>query len=215
VSDSGSNDGGRESECPLERLGETNILVQDFRAGDPASFPELFERVTPALCAWVELRLRRESARRTEAQDILQEVWLRALQSFHTYDVRRSFRAWLLGIAKNVLLQSYAQRTVAFSLSPEAHPSSGGAPQLVDQATSIVTRLAKGDSFKGFMDFVDELGPEEQALLLYCGIEGYTSAQAATRLGISVEAATKRWQVLRARLKQNAGLEALAATILG
>lgn len=214
MSASGSNHGEQEPELTLERLGETNILARGFRAGRSASFPELFERVTPALRAWIELRLRRESARRIDAQDILQEVWLRALQGFDTYDAQRSFRAWLLGIAKNVLLQSHAQRTVAFSLSPDAHPSSGGAPQLTDEATSIFTRLAKDDSFKGFMDFVDGLEPEEQALLLYCGIEGYSCAQAAARLGISSEATNKRWQVLRARLKQNSGLEALAATIL-
>jgi len=196
-------------------LGETNILARRFRAGNPASFPELFERVTPALCAWVELRLRRESGKRTEAQDVLQEVWLRALQGFQTYDAQRSFRAWILGIAKNVLLQSYARRTVPFSLSPDAHPSSmSGAPQVVDEATSIVTRLAKDDSFQGFMDFVDGLEPEEQSLLLYCGIEGYSCAQASARLGISAEATAKRWQALRARLKQNSAIESLAVTIL-
>lgn len=189
--------------------------MSGFRAGNPASFPQLFERVTPALCAWVELRLRRESGKRTEAQDVLQEVWLRALQAFETYDAQRSFRAWILGIAKNVLLQSYAKRTVAFSLSPDAHPSSMGcAPEPADQVTSIVTRLAKTDSFQSFLNFVDELEPEEQALLLYCGIEGYSCAQASARLEISAETTTKRWQTLRARLKQNSAIEALAMTIL-
>ena len=214
-----SGDGGREDvrEDVIEQLGRTNVLARKYRAGDPGSFPALFERITPALIAWVELRLRSDGSRRVDAQDVLQDVWLRALEGFDGYDSSRSFRAWILGIAKNTLLQCYARRTAAFSLSPS--PDSGastraGEPKLLDQGTSIVTRLAKDDSFRAFMRFVDELDEEERALLLYCGIEGYSCAQAAARLQISSDTAGKRWQVLRARLRDNTAMKSLATAIL-
>ena len=54
-----------------------------------------------------------------------------------------------------------------------------------------------------------DLAMDERNLVLYCGLEGYSCAQAAARLGISPEAATKRWQKLRERMRESGALRAL------
>lgn len=194
-------------------LGRTEELGRAARAGDQASFAELFERVMPALYVWTQLRLRRGSRGAVEIQDLLQEVWFRALQGFQGYDPSRSFRAWILGIAKNVLLQSYAKRSALPLAASAAASSNASAPGIPDSVTSVSLRLAKDEAIGGFLAYMDALEPDERALLLYCGIEEYTCLQAATRLGISADAATKRWQALRARIRANAALAALASTL--
>ena len=51
-----------------------------------------------------------------------------------------------------------------------------------------------------FLARVRELGEDEQSLTILCGLEGLGCDQAAKRLGISQEAAVKRWQRLRCDL---------------
>jgi hypothetical protein len=44
-------------------------------------------------------------------------------------------------------------------------------------------------------------------LVIHCGLEGVPCTLAATRLGLGAEAATKRWQRLRSRLRTSAFAE--------
>src|SRR6187551_1373845 len=78
----------------------------DERPG-PATFEELYIEVAPALYAWAELRIRPEMRRNVDPQDVVQEVWLRAVKKHASFDPAvMHFRAWILAIAKNVLLES-------------------------------------------------------------------------------------------------------------
>jgi RNA polymerase sigma factor (sigma-70 family) len=71
----------------------------------------------------------------------------------------------------------------------------------VDEATSVTRRLARDEAVRDFQAYLKELPAEDQDLVLHVGIEGLTNAEAARRLGISPDAATKRWQRLRAHLR--------------
>lgn len=188
----------------------TDDLGQQARAGDEDSFRRLFERLGPTLYAWTRLRLRGRAGSESDVQDVLQEVWLRALQGFASYDPARSFRAWILGIAKHVVLQRHEKgaREVRLPSAAGTVESRAGL-QLADSVTSVSLRLARDDAVQRFLVHVDHLEEEERLLVLYCGLEELPLSEAAARLGIKLEAATKRWQTLRARLRQNGMLQAL------
>ena len=51
-----------------------------------------------------------------------------------------------------------------------------------------------------FLERVQALGEDELALLNACGLEGLNSVEAGLRLGISADAAKKRWQRLRGEI---------------
>jgi RNA polymerase sigma-70 factor (ECF subfamily) len=191
----------------LASAGRTQFLAGAASAGEMRHFEELFERVTPALRAWLTLRA---PHRRVDAQDLLQEVWLRALQAFGTYDPARSFRAWILGIAKNVLLQSLA-RPAQRSLDAGSSTSSGCA--VPDQATSLGRRFSRDEALELFLARVERMEPDERALLVYCGLEEYSAPQAARRLGLNAEATAKRWQTLRTRLRDDPAMNRVAASL--
>jgi RNA polymerase sigma-70 factor (ECF subfamily) len=191
----------------LASAGRTQYLAGAASAGDMRHFEELFERVTPALSAWLTLRAPR---RRAEPQDLLQEVWLRALQGFASYDPARSFRGWILGIAKNVLLQSLA-RPAQNSLDAGHSTSSGSA--VPDQATSLGRRFSRNEALELFLARVERLEPDERALLIYCGLEQYSAPEAARRLGLGADATAKRWQTLRARLRGDPAMNRIADSL--
>lgn len=198
-----------EHDQELASAGRTQFLAGAASAGEMRHFEELFERVTPALQAWLALRAPR--GRGLDAQDLLQEIWLRALQNFGTYDAARSFRAWILGIAKNVLLQSLARPA---SRSLDGASSTGSGFVVPDQATSLGRRFSRDEALELFLARVERLQPDERALLVYCGLEQYSAPEAARRLGLGAEATAKRWQTLRARLRDDPAMNKVAASLL-
>jgi DNA-directed RNA polymerase specialized sigma24 family protein len=71
--------------------------------------------------------------------------------------------------------------------------------------------LARDEALAAFLGRVREMEPTDRELLVYCGLEGSSCSIAATRLGISLEAATKRWQRLRSDLRTSTWLRDLLA----
>ncbi len=70
--------------------------------------------------------------------------------------------------------------------------------EVADTATSATQRASRSDALRCFLERALALSEEEQMLTMLCGLEGFSSREAAERLNISEEAATKRWQRLRA-----------------
>jgi len=189
----------------------TGVLARQVQTGDRVAFQGLYDRVAPALYAWTHLRLQGGPAAGLDPQDVLQEVWLRAVQGIASYDPTCSFRGWLLGIAKNVLLKGYRRHSYdALRGSGSPAESQLGVLGCPDSVTSISARLTKDESIQRLLDYVGGLPSDDRMLVLYCGFEEYTCAEAATRLGLSPDATSKRWQSLRGRMRENGSLRALA-----
>ena len=178
------------------------------RDGD-GRFEELYAEAAPALYAWAELRIRPPLRARLDPQDLLQEVWLRARRAFAGFDPRTSFRAWAFRIGKNVLLEALraSQRERAADPTPQGPLLAlDGIPQSV---TSITQRIAREDSVRSFLEHARALDEVDRMLLVRCGLEQETCARAAVELGLGEDAAIKRWQRLRARLREAPWAKAL------
>ena len=181
---------------------ETREIVRRARADAPGGFRELYERIAPSLLAWSRIRMGKGGAVEGDPEDLLQEVWLRALEEFPRYDVQRSsFRAWIFGIAKNVLYETWRQggRRVELARSLENSDALAAWP---DVRTSIRTRLSRDEAVENLLKRAEGFDPLDRKLLLHCGFEDQSCALAARRMGIGAEAASKRWQRLRERLAE-------------
>lgn len=189
---------------------ETVELTARMQSGDRTAFQALYDRLTPALYAWTQLRLQGSLGSGVDPQDVLQEAWLRAVRGLESYDPAQSFRSWIFGITKNVLLQSLRDSSRDLANGRPSHRRPKDFLNFPDSVTSISSRLAKDDLVQRFLAYVAELAPEERQLVLYCGLEGYTSSQAAERLGILPDTALKRWQALRMKLRETGTLKALS-----
>src|SRR3954447_18427373 len=85
---------------------DDRALVEALRSGDPQAprlLIEQFQGVLFGLCL-------RMMGHRHDAEDVMQEVFLRALRGVHGFDGERPLRPWLLGIAANRCRTALARR---------------------------------------------------------------------------------------------------------
>lgn len=169
-------------------------------------FTARYEQVAPALCVWAMHHVGRTVQARIEVDDVLQETWLRALRLRDGFDgADAAFRSWIFAIAKNLLLEvcRSARRLGRVQIDDGRTSNVRARDQLSASVTALSQRLLRDDGIRRFHQHLSTLPREDRELVSFCGLEGCTCADAARKLGISVDAAHKRWQRLRARLRED------------
>lgn len=113
------------------------------------------------------------------AEDLVSEIFLKALTHFERYDEDRSKSAWIYTIARNHLANHYRDRKetvdiedVTFSL-----PSEEGEETLQRRETGV--EIAKA---------LDSLAPDDRRLVTMKHLEGYSYADMGEILGRSADA---------------------------
>jgi RNA polymerase sigma-70 factor, ECF subfamily len=74
------------------------LVASVLRDRDERAFRELYRRHTPALYL---LALRLLGRRASQAEDVVQDVWIRALRGLPTFSWASTLRTWLSGIVVN------------------------------------------------------------------------------------------------------------------
>lgn len=190
-----------ESQHPTERAASAA------RRGDRAGHATLYARVAPAIYAWSALRIEPPLSSRLDPEDVVQEVWWRALQAFDRFDpAKGSFRRWVFGIATHVLIDALRRLGSASAGAPRRE-TEDVPDDLAAEMTAVSRRVAKDESLGEIVRGLIDLEDEEQKLFITCGLEGRSSKEAAEVLGISADAALKRWQRLRDRLRATLQLD--------
>jgi len=158
-----------------------------------------------------------------EAEDLVQETYLRAWRSYGTFEGRSSLRSWLYRIATNACLTALEQR------GRRALPSGLGAPaddpdapitlpgpgvswvepipdaRVVSDAADPAEVVAAGEGLRlALIASLQYLAPRQRAVLLLREVLGFPAAEVATMLGISTAAVKSALQRGRARLGEAA-----------
>lgn len=167
----------------------------------PDDFEKLYEEISPALTAWSRVQLRGPLARLLEPHDLVQEVWLRGLEKYADFDADRgSFRAWLFGIAKFILLEAHR---VMREPSAQAVAAGIGVTLLgnrSEQVTRMLDRLQRNEAHGRLLAALDAMETRERRITSLCGLEGLPHREVAELLGMKKDAVTKAWQRLRESL---------------
>lgn len=158
------------------------------------------EALTPRLLAWSRFQLR--SVARVEPEDLVQEVWCRVVAigldagaEHFDHQVFRTARYVLLEVARKA-------RQVGRTSIADGHTSRVRELQVVaDTVSTITQRVARREACAALLRAGEELGDDDRQVFVLCGLEGLTAREAGARIGASSEAVTKRWQRLRARLR--------------
>jgi two-component system OmpR family response regulator len=137
-----------------------------------------------------ELRgyLRRRMPDRTEADDLLQEVFLKALRQGRAFCELEQVRAWLFQVARNSLADRLRLRREEVDL-PEDLPAETHERPAVETLDQCLPRV------------LSELAAEDREALVLCDLEGLPQAEYARRKGIALPAAKSRVQRARKRLR--------------
>lgn len=158
--------------------------------------------VTPPPCllsAWkqheAELRsfLRHRLPAPADADDLLQEVFIKLLRQQAAFCQVDNPRAWLFQVARNALIdrsRSADDQRVFVELPDDLPAPPDDEAPAIDRLNQCLPRV------------LAELAAEDQLAITLCDIEGLTQQALADRLGLSLPGAKSRVQRARARLRQ-------------
>ena len=163
------------------------ILMAAYQAGNEGAFSQLFERHSPSVYGFLVRRVGDSAL----AEDLYQEVFLRVHRGRHTYDARRPFRAWLFGIAHNLLTDALRRRgrtTETTSLEQLVDDGGGRASRIAASGPSPEGLVAARQAARTLERALDSLAPDEKTVLLLARLEGMSYADVGSVLGRSVDA---------------------------
>lgn len=148
---------------------------------------DLWSEFHDGLRTFILRRVRSEA----DAEDILQDVFLKVHGSLGSLAEERRLQAWIYRITRNAVIDHYRQRrTVELPTElpddADADPSDGPRAQLS-------TCLAR---------FIQRLPPRYREIMQLTELEGLTQEEAAARLGLSLSGAKSRVQRAREQLRQ-------------
>lgn len=157
------------------------VLVEKFkRTKDETTFREIYRRHTPALYL---LALRLFAGAEGDAQDAVQETWIRACQSLPAFKWRSSFRTWVAGILINRVREMNRRPQHKYEVEMPDQPAVSVNEEHV-QHTDLERAIALlPDGYR-------------QVLLLH-DVEGYTHEEIGAQLDIT--AGTSKSQLFHAR----------------
>ncbi len=147
----------------------------------------MWERYSRRLLDFIRSRVGDEA----EAEDILQEVFIRVHRALCCQAEWNRPDAWIYQIARNLIVDHYRRRRGLAEI-PESLPAEPDAPEM-DAHEELATSL------KELVDTLPEL--YRQALLL-SEYQGLSQAEVAQRLGISLSGAKSRVQRARQKLRE-------------
>jgi len=163
--------------------------------GDEKAFAKLVDRYRREL----HVHCYRMLASFEEAEDVLQDVLLRAWSKRDTFD-GSLFRAWLYRIATNACLDLIRQRarrapaSDSFAEVPWLQPYPD---RLLDEAT-----IAKETIELGFIALVQHLPPKQRAIFVLMDVLDWSAAEVAEALDTTVASANSALQRARATMSQ-------------
>jgi RNA polymerase sigma-70 factor (ECF subfamily) len=190
---------------------------------------QTFERLAEPLRRGIKLHCYRMLGSLHEAEDLVQETYLRAWRSFSRFeagssDERGSFRAWLYRIATNACLNALEgrknqKRYMPDQLGPASPPKLEGEPALdvpwlepypdaniegfADAAPNPEARYTARESMQlAFVAAIQQLPPRQRAALMLCDVLGWASAEAASLLGGSTASINSALQRARVKLSE-------------
>jgi len=166
------------------------ILMAAYQAGNKTAFTQLFERHGSSVYGFLARRLGDWAL----AQDLYQETFLRVHRARQTYDSTHPFRAWLFGIAHNVLADAFRARARAASVAPEASGALGATapgPRPEDaraDGPSPEQQAETRETVESVARALRSLTGDEATVLLLARVEGFSYDDIAQVIGRSTTA---------------------------
>ena len=180
-------------------------VIERVRAGDTETFQVLVERHSHAV-----FRLAyRMTGNEEDAEDVVQETFLRAFRRLNQFAGQASFAVWLHRIAANCSLDLLRQRRRQATAGVLRSPHPPETLDLLPGPTPTPDRaMANAETQQQVQTALDALSPQERAAFVLRHFENRSIADISAALGLRVSAA--KHSVFRAVQKMR---QALAPTL--
>lgn len=181
---------------PELQIPSDSDLAEQVRRGDAAAFDILVARHMRRAFS-IAYRL---LGHREDAEDLVQDAFLAALQRIDTFQSGRSFGPWLARIVVNRGLNARKARTLRQTEAiPDDVPALSTLPDRAAEQAEIRARCRAA---------LNALPEQQRVITELFELEGFTSAEIAEVL--EIPAGTVRWQLHEARRALRGALELYA-----
>ncbi len=193
-------------------------LVAALRAGDEAAFAALVDRYQASLVRLARMYVRDRSV----AEEVAQETWLAVLNGIDRFEGRSSFKTWLFRILTNRAKTRGERESRSVPFSSIGDPDEPAVdPDRFRDATDQYPggwrefpqpwegdpeeRLLAGEARALILETIEQLPPNQRAVITLRDIEGFGSDDVCNVLGVSDT--NQRVLLHRARAKVRRALE--------
>ncbi len=187
--ESGRRDAHDRAQLDCVRDRQARLAVAAVRGGDTEAFGQLVELYQAELMSLSIALLRNVTA----AEELAQDVFVRAFRYLHTFDDRKRFYPWLATIAYRLAQTRWRQRTALTRRAKEMSDAMGG-PSMQDEPLATLIRDEQSQRLWKAVCALP-FGQRVAAILYYQ--QDMTIGQVARVLGVS--AGTVKTCLFRAR----------------
>lgn len=159
-------------------------LIKGSIAGDRRMQEELYRRFAPKMYA-VCLRYANNA---NDAQDLLQEGFIKVYKNLHRFRAEGSFEGWVRRVFVNTSIEHFRKKSAQLSSVSEREENT-----IEDADITALDSLAEKD----IINIVQELSPGYRTVFNLYVVEGYSHKEIGEMLGISE--GTSKSQLARAK----------------
>jgi RNA polymerase sigma-70 factor (ECF subfamily) len=166
----------------VESDDRARLLAERAQAGDKAALGDLFQTYRERLEAGIEVELQSRGLGCVDAEEILQETFLQAVESVGRFRWKGgdSFYLWICGIARNLVSRATKKHLRARTIQlPEQVPATGAPPSKL---------LRRQERFDRLEEAFALLPPDYREVLRLARLEGLKVREIARRMGRSENA---------------------------
>jgi RNA polymerase sigma factor (sigma-70 family) len=159
-------------------------LIKGCIAGDRRMQEELYSRFSPKMYA-VCLRYANNA---DDAQDLLQEGFIKVYRNLHRFRAEGSFEGWIRRVFVNTSIEHFRKKSTRLSMVTDKEENT-----IEDHDITAIHKLAEKD----IINIIQELSPGYRTVFNLYVVEGYSHKEIGELLGISE--GTSKSQLARAK----------------
>src|ERR1035437_9297798 len=138
-------------------------LIEQYENGDKSSLNILVERYLNGVYnyAW------RLLGKKEEAEDITQEVFLKAIKNLHKFDKEKNFKVWIFSITRNTVIDYFRKKKhITFStLNSVDEDNDSFEERIKDESDDVYAVLENKENLKALGQALDFLSEKERAII--------------------------------------------------
>jgi RNA polymerase sigma-70 factor, ECF subfamily len=159
---------------------------------------------------------------RDEAEDLVQETYVKALKGFASFQLGTNFRAWIYRILRNTFLTSRKGLKVTMTVPLDFDEDADGLEPAIEHDTPETLLLTRS-SREELQSAIDDLPLHFREILLLCEVEEMSYQEISETLAVPIGTVMSRLSrarrtlrnQLRPHLQQGAGLRITRGTSHG